>query len=163
MRVVERKRNPFVGSASGGRALSALMLPFFLVRPPVGYGVLTTTGRKSGRARRRCVRALRVGDHAYLVAIGGQGAAWVKNIHAEPSVRLRIRGGTFAGRARELYDGSERERARWAYCGTVNPFDYDACLMHRPGRPTRAKIEQLHHSWFANGLALVVEIEGSAP
>jgi hypothetical protein len=27
MRAAERKRNPFVGSASGGRALSALMLP----------------------------------------------------------------------------------------------------------------------------------------
>jgi F420H(2)-dependent quinone reductase len=49
-------------------------------------------------------------------AIGGRGAAWVKNIRAEPGVRLRIRGGTFSGRTRELGDGAERERARWIYC-----------------------------------------------
>jgi deazaflavin-dependent oxidoreductase (nitroreductase family) len=158
MHPTERKHNPFIASASGGRILSALMLPFFLVRPPVGFGVLTTIGRKTGKERRRCVRAIRVGDEAYLVAIGGRHAAWAKNIEVKPDVKLRVRGGRFAGRARELHDTAERERARWVYCGTINPFDYDECILHRTGRPTRTKIEELHRSWFENGLPLVVEL-----
>ena len=44
----EDKRNPFTSSAARGRTLSALQLPFFLLRPPAGYGVLTTTGRRRG-------------------------------------------------------------------------------------------------------------------
>ena len=54
-------------SAKDGRILSALMLPFFAVRPPSGYGVITTTGRKTGKPRRKCVRVIRRGNKAYLV------------------------------------------------------------------------------------------------
>ena len=49
MYVAERKRNPFIQSPTGGRALSALMLPRFMLRPPAGFGVLTMTGRKTGK------------------------------------------------------------------------------------------------------------------
>lgn len=157
--VPERKRNPFVGSATGGRVLSASQLPWFTVWPPVGFGVLTTTGRRTGRRRRRCVRAVRRGDRAYLVSIGGEHAAWFKNLRANPRVVLRIRGGTFSGTAREPTDPAEREEARAAYCDTVNPFDYAECAMHRRGRPTRQKIEELHRSWFENGAPLVVDLE----
>jgi hypothetical protein len=62
MQATERKLNPFINTPAGGRALSAMQLPFFLVRLPSGYGVLTTTGRKTGKVRRRCVRAIRRGD-----------------------------------------------------------------------------------------------------
>lgn len=156
--LAERKRNPFVNSAKGGRALSASQLPWFTLLPPKGFGVLTTTGRKTGKRRSRCVRAIRRGDRAYLAAIGGRSSAWVKNIQANPEVRLRIRGGRYEGTAREVRDESERRDAFAAYCGTVNPFDYAECAMHRPGRPSRAKIEQLHRSWFEKGLPLVVEL-----
>jgi deazaflavin-dependent oxidoreductase (nitroreductase family) len=156
--LAERKRNPFVNSARGGRALSASQLPWFTALPPRGFGVLTTTGRRTGQARRRCVRAIRRDDRAFLVAIGGPGAAWVKNLQADPAVRLRIRGGRFPGVAREPRDAAEREEAREAYCGTVNPFDYAECMMHRPGRPTRAKIQELHRRWFTRGLPLVIDL-----
>src|SRR5213592_3314342 len=66
----ERERNPFTKSAQGGRVLSALMLPFFLVRPPAGFGVLMTTGRRTGKRRRKCVRLIRDGSRAYLVMLG---------------------------------------------------------------------------------------------
>jgi deazaflavin-dependent oxidoreductase (nitroreductase family) len=156
--IAERKRNPFVSSAAGGRVLSASQLPWFTVRPPRGFGVLTTTGRRTGKKRRKCVRAIRSGDKAFIVSIGGARAAWAKNIRANPNVRLRIRGGTFDGVAREPRDAAEREQAMAAYCGTVNRFDYAECSMHRPGRPTRAKIEELHRRWFDTGLPLVVEL-----
>jgi deazaflavin-dependent oxidoreductase (nitroreductase family) len=154
----ERKRNLFVQSAGGGRALSTLQLPWFTLLPPVGFGVLTTTGRRTGKTRRRCVRAIRRGNKAYLVSIGGPRAAWLKNVRANPNVRLRVRGGTFDGVASELRDGEEIEEARSAYCGTVNPFDYAECAMHRSGRPTRTKIEELHSRWFETGTPLVVEL-----
>lgn len=159
MYVPERKRNPFVRSPSGGRVLSALQLPWFTVLPPFGFGVITTTGRRTGKTRRRCIRAVRSGGQAYIVSIGGFRAAWLKNIQANPEVRLRVRGGTFRGVAHELHRTSDRRQAMGAYCETVNPFDYVECTMHRAGRPTRSKIKELHRSWFANGIPLVVECQ----
>jgi deazaflavin-dependent oxidoreductase (nitroreductase family) len=150
--------NFFVRSPSGGRALSTIQLPFFMALPPRGFGVLMTIGRRTGKDRRNCVRAIRRGDRVYVAAIGGAEAGWVKNIRANPRVGLRIRGGRFAGVAREPEDGAEREEARAAYCGTVNPFDYAECRLHRKGRPTRAKIEELHRAWFEGGTPLVIEL-----
>jgi F420H(2)-dependent quinone reductase len=87
---MDRKHNPFLNSATGGRILSALQLPLFLARPPLGYGVLATRGRRSGKARRRCVRVVMRGQLAYLVAIKGPRTAWLKNIQSNPHVRLRV-------------------------------------------------------------------------
>jgi deazaflavin-dependent oxidoreductase (nitroreductase family) len=156
--VSERKHNPLVNTAAGGRTLSAMQLPFFLLRPPSGYGVLTTTGRRSGKPRRRCIRAIRRDQRAYLVAIKGAQSGWLRNIRANPKVRLRIRGGTFAGVARELVEAAERQEAMEAYCQTVNPFEYLECGLWRKGRPTRSKIKELHRSWFEQGIPLVVDL-----
>lgn len=157
--VAERRHNPFVRSLTGARVLSALQLPLFSVLPPAGFGVITTTGRRTGKKRRKCIRTIRAGNRVYVVSIGGKRAAWVKNIRADASVRLRIRGGTFPGIARELKDAAERGQAMAAYCGTVNRFDYAECAMHRRGRPRRSKIEGLHREWFDGGVPLVVELE----
>ncbi|HEY7891881.1 MAG TPA: nitroreductase/quinone reductase family protein [Solirubrobacteraceae bacterium] len=168
-RSLERKGNPFTRSLNGGRTLSALMLPFFLVRPPSGFGVLTTTGRRTGKTRRKCIHAVRAGNKAYVVMIrptqaaieAGSISAWVLNIRADPHVRLRIRGGTFAGVARELRDTAERQLAEQTYCETINPFDYVECTFHRNGRPTRAKIAELHRNWFEYGIPLEIDLQSS--
>jgi deazaflavin-dependent oxidoreductase (nitroreductase family) len=156
--VAERKRNPFVNSAAGARALSAMHFPLFAIRPPSGYGVLTTTGRKTGKKRRRCIRVIRRGDEAYLVAIKGGITGWLKNAQANPNVRLRLRGGAFDGVARELRGQAETREAREAYCETVTPFSYLEFTMWRKGRPTRSKIKELHRAWFHEGTPLVVEL-----
>jgi deazaflavin-dependent oxidoreductase (nitroreductase family) len=159
---LERKRNPFMRSATGGRVLSTLMLPFFAARPPSGFGVITTTGRKTGKTRRKCIHAIRRDDKAYIVMIRPMitagPSAWLLNIRADPNIRLRIRDGTFAGVARELGEGAEMQQARAAYCETVNPFDYVECTFHRSGRPRHSKIKELHRSWFDTGIPLVVEL-----
>jgi deazaflavin-dependent oxidoreductase (nitroreductase family) len=129
MQAAERKLNPFINSPAGGRALSAVQLPFFLVRPPSGYGVLTTTGRKTGKVRRRCVRAIRQGDVVYVVAIKGK-TQWARNALANPAVRLRLPGGTFSARAREVNGATESQRAKEAYCEAMHRFD---CLLMAPG------------------------------
>jgi deazaflavin-dependent oxidoreductase (nitroreductase family) len=159
---VERKRNPFVRSAQGGRLLSALMLPYFTVWPPAGFGVLSTTGRRSGKCRRKCMHVIRQGNEAYIVmlrpVLAAKVSAWLLNIRSDPNVQLRIHGGSFDGVARELIDGEQLQQARRLYCETVNPFDYIECMFHRPGAPTRAKIEELHRSWFETGIPLVIEL-----
>ena len=157
MQAIERKHNPFINSPAGGRALSALQLPFFLTRPPRGYGVLTTTGRKTGKLRRRCVRAIRAGDVVYLIAIKGR-TQWARNALASPSVRLRLPGGTVSGRAREVV-ATERERAKEAYCESIHRFDYLTWINWRRGRPTRAKIGAMLRGWFDEGTPLAVELD----
>jgi hypothetical protein len=95
----------------------------------------------------------------YIVSIAGTETAWFKNIRADPRVILRIRGGTFAGRARELSDPHEVEGALAAYAGAVGTFDYLACTNWRKGRPTRSKIEDLTRGWFEEGAPLIVELD----
>jgi deazaflavin-dependent oxidoreductase (nitroreductase family) len=166
----ERKRNPFTKSAQGGRILSALMLPFFMVRPPVGFGVLTTTGRRTGKRRRKCVHVVRDGNTVYLVMLGpallgrtgpGTTSAWLWNIRSNPEVDLRMRGGAFQGVARELVDGPEKQRAREAYCETVHVFDYAESYFHIGGRATRSRIKQLHRHWFDTGIPIAIDIRTS--
>ncbi len=149
----------------GGKILSALMRPRFEVLPPRGFGVLTTTGRRSAKRRHLCVRAIVEGDRAYVVMIrpfATEGvSAWMLNIRADPNVRLRIPGGRYAGVARELSEPAELVAAENTYVGRVNSFDYGECLFHRPGRPTRAKIQELHATWFETGVALAIELDTS--
>jgi len=143
------------------------MLPFFLVRPPSGFGVITTTGRKTGKRRRKCIRMIRRGAKVYIVQLRppelamtrpSAVAAWVWNIRSNPDVTLRIRGGTFAGRARELADPAELGEARDAFCETVTWFDYGECQTHLRGRPTREKIKDLHRYWFDTGIPLAIDL-----
>jgi deazaflavin-dependent oxidoreductase (nitroreductase family) len=163
----EPKHRRLIRSAADGRRLSAAMLPLFLLRPPRGFGVITTTGAKTGKPRRKCVRVIRVGDTAYLVALRPPAVAitnpslvnaWVWNIRTNPSVLLRIRGGTYSGVARELTAPAELAQARGALCGTINVFDVGECATHLRGRPTRAKIEELHTYWFATGIPIAIDL-----
>jgi deazaflavin-dependent oxidoreductase (nitroreductase family) len=161
------KHRRLIRSPRHGRLLSALMLPWILAWPGSGYGVITTTGRKTGKARRKCIRVIRRGNRAYIVSLRppelvmvrpSAVAAWVWNIRSNPNVTLRIRGGTFAGLARELTDQVELAEARAAFCETVCLPDYGECALHLRGLPTRAKIEELHRYWFDTGIPLVVDL-----
>jgi deazaflavin-dependent oxidoreductase (nitroreductase family) len=163
----DSKHARVIRSARDGRILSAIMLPFFVLRPPAGYGLLTTTGRRTGKRRRKCVRAIRAGDRAYIVMLRPPKlaierptavAAWLLNIRSDPRVELRLPGGRYEGIARELQDPDELEQAREAVCATVTWFDYGECDLHVRGLPTRAKIEDLHRYWFDTGIPLVVEL-----
>src|SRR2546430_6011504 len=127
------KHKRLLRTSRHGRILSALMLPFVLAWPSAGYGVLTTTGRKTGKPRRKCVRKIRRGSKLYLVQLRPPELAmarpsavsgWVSNLRPNPNVTVRIRGGTFAGVARELTDPAELAEAREALCETVTANDY---------------------------------------
>lgn len=155
------RRNPLTTTFGGSRVLNAFQVPWFLLFPPRGFGVLTTTGRVTGKRRRKCVRAIRDGDRYFLVSLTGSGAAWFRNLTAEPRVRLRVAGGPVDGIARQVTDPGELEVGRRVYAGTVNRFDRLEYRMHRTGPPTEANIRALHAAWYAHGTPVAIDIAGA--
>jgi deazaflavin-dependent oxidoreductase (nitroreductase family) len=84
---------------------------------PASYALLETTGRKSGEARQTPVGNGLVGEQFWIVAERGARAAYVRNIAADPRVRVRIRDGRRqvwrSGTATPLPDDDPIERQRW--------------------------------------------------
>jgi deazaflavin-dependent oxidoreductase (nitroreductase family) len=165
------KHGRLLKSARDGKVLSAIMLPFYGFATAPGHGVLTTIGRRSGTERRKCIRAIRRGNKAYVVMLRPPAAAienpnavaaWVLNIRANPSVRLKLGRRTYQGIAREITDPAELEAAREAICETVHLIDYGECDLHLRGLPTRSKIKELHRYWLETGVAIVIDLAGAA-
>jgi deazaflavin-dependent oxidoreductase (nitroreductase family) len=74
--------------------------------------VLETTGRSSGLPRRTPVGGRKVGDEFWLVSEFGTNSQYVKNIQADPTVRVRVRGRWHTGTAHLLPDDDARARLR---------------------------------------------------
>lgn len=104
------------------------LLQKYLLNPPIkllfavglvppGYALLETIGRKTGKPRRTPVGNARIGNQFWLVAEHGMKAGYVRNIAANPRVRLKLRHGILArwhtGTAQMLPDDDARERQRW--------------------------------------------------
>lgn len=77
-----------------------------------GTALLETTGRKSGTPRRTPISNGLSGDEFWIVAEQGYKAQYVKNIQADPRVRIRVRGRWRTGRARVMPDDDPRARQR---------------------------------------------------
>ena len=94
-----------------------IKLLFILGIFPPGYALLETIGRKTGKPRRTPVGNGRVGQQFWLVAEHGSKAGYVRNIAANPRVRVKLREGFSArwhtGTASLLRDDDPRERQRW--------------------------------------------------
>ncbi|MBV8159629.1 MAG: nitroreductase family deazaflavin-dependent oxidoreductase [Acidimicrobiia bacterium] len=60
---------------------------------PLGYALLETTGRRSGRPRRIPVGNGLVGDTFWIVAEHGYAANYVRNLMRDPHVRVKVRRG----------------------------------------------------------------------
>ncbi|MFG2128753.1 nitroreductase/quinone reductase family protein [Streptomyces sp. NPDC048751] len=74
--------------------------------------VLETTGRVSGLPRQTPVGGRRVGDSFWLVSEFGDRSQYVRNIRANPRVRVRIRGRWHTGTAHLLPDDDPVARLR---------------------------------------------------
>ncbi|HEX2292769.1 MAG TPA: nitroreductase/quinone reductase family protein, partial [Gaiellaceae bacterium] len=77
-----------------------------------GWSLLETTGRKSGLPRRTPVGNGLVGDTFWIVAAHGRNAGYVRNIAAQPRVRVFVGGRWRAGTAHPLPDDDPLERQR---------------------------------------------------
>src|SRR5579884_3375413 len=79
-----------------------LINPVNRVLAPVApwWIVLETTGRRSGQPRLTpLARGPREGNVTWLISVHGRHASWVRNIEANPVVRIRISRRWHAGRA----------------------------------------------------------------
>ncbi|MFH0520932.1 nitroreductase/quinone reductase family protein [Streptomyces sp. M41] len=74
--------------------------------------VLETTGRVSGLPRQTPVGGRRVADSFWLVSEFGEKSQYIRNIKADPRVRVRIRGRWYTGTARLLPDDDPVARLR---------------------------------------------------
>ncbi|PAZ10599.1 nitroreductase [Streptomyces sp. SA15] len=74
--------------------------------------LLETTGRTSGLPRRTPVGGRRVGNSFWLVSEFGERSQYVRNIKANPRVRVRIRGHWHTGTAHLLPDDDPVARLR---------------------------------------------------
>ncbi|MEU9348834.1 nitroreductase/quinone reductase family protein [Streptomyces sp. NPDC048278] len=74
--------------------------------------LLETTGRVSGQPRRTPLGGRRVGDAFWLVSEFGTKSQYVRNIQADPRVRVRIGGRWHHGTAHLLPDDDPVARLR---------------------------------------------------
>jgi deazaflavin-dependent oxidoreductase (nitroreductase family) len=63
------------------------------------FALLETTGRASGKRRHTPVINGRQGDRFWIVAEHGRRAQYVRNLEADPNVRVKSGGRWYAGRA----------------------------------------------------------------
>ncbi len=74
--------------------------------------LLETTGRKSGEPRRTPLGGSKVGSEFWFVSEFGESSQYVKNIKANPNVRVRLRGRWHNGTAHLVPDDDPHERLR---------------------------------------------------
>ncbi len=91
--------------------------------PSPGVVILETTGRRSGEPRRVPVTRLLEGDTLWIVTEHGRKAAYVRNIEANPRVRVR------AGR-----------RWRTGTAGVVPDVDWRALQRRLPSKLSSAAV-----------------------
>ena len=91
-----------------------------VVRPLIQRGLwpdtqalLETTGRRSGQPRRVPVGNGLRGDQFWIVTEHGWQADYVKNIQADPRVRVKVGNRWHDGTAHILVDDNPRARLRW--------------------------------------------------
>jgi F420H(2)-dependent quinone reductase len=100
----------------------------------VSIGLLTTTGRRSGRARTVPVVCLDDGSR-FLVAASNSGLdsppAWCLNLRAQPDAEMRTRAGAERVVAHELTDAQREEG--WSRLLAYNSVlgGYQACTKRR--------------------------------
>ncbi|BCI52345.1 nitroreductase [Mycolicibacterium litorale] len=74
--------------------------------------LLETTGRRSGEPRRTPLGGKRIGDQFWFVSEFGERSQYIRNIKADPRVRVRLRGRWHSGVAHLLPDDDARARLR---------------------------------------------------
>jgi deazaflavin-dependent oxidoreductase (nitroreductase family) len=76
------------------------------------YCYLTTRGRVTGQEHEIEIWYVRVGPTLFMLAGAGEQSDWVRNLQADPEVRVRVDGVTHAGRGRVVTDADEDRHAR---------------------------------------------------
>ena len=156
--------NPFAFSRWFHRLGNVFVAPLFRLGPmPAGFALLTVTGRKSGRLRTRPVRAIRLDDTLYAVALLGERSDWLRNTRAKPEITVKLGSRRLDARVRDLADAADLDAAADLFVREIVPFDYVDYAGYHWGFPTRRKIEEAHRNWVANGVMVAIELETAEP
>jgi deazaflavin-dependent oxidoreductase (nitroreductase family) len=87
-----------------------------MVTNPIGrrlpLPMLETIGRKSGEPRRTALGGKLIGNQFWLVSEHGEHSQYVRNIKANPAVRVRIAGRWRSGTAHLMPDDDPWERLK---------------------------------------------------
>ena len=152
--------NPFRLSRLFHRVGNAFVAPLFRLGPmPAGFALLTVTGRRSGKPRRRPVRAIRREDTLYAVALLGERSQWLRNARAKPEITVKLGSRRLEARVRELDDAGERDAAADLFAGEVVPFDYVDYAGYEWGVPSHRKIVEAHRRWVREGVMVAIDLE----
>jgi len=89
---------------------------------PRAFALLETTGRRTGLPRHTPVGNGLMGDTFWLVAAHGTQADYVRNLQAEPRVRIKVGGVWRSGTATVLPDDDPGGRSR------TLPYQWDAAI-----------------------------------
>jgi deazaflavin-dependent oxidoreductase (nitroreductase family) len=108
------------------------------------YCYVTTTGRVSGRPHEIEIWFGIDNAALYLLSGGGENSDWVKNMRANPLVRVRIGKHTFSGRSRFVLDAQEETRARHILAAKYQGW--------HEGRPLS--------TWARTALPVAIELAG---
>ena len=100
-----RRFQKYLVNPAGRVLVRARLLPTHLV--------LETVGRRSGRPRQVPLGFAIEGDTVWIVAEHGHRADYIRNLQANPRVRVLLRGRWRAGTAAVLADDDPRQRLRW--------------------------------------------------
>lgn len=74
--------------------------------------MLETIGRKSGQSRRTAIGGRVIGNQFWMVSEHGEHSDYVRNIKANPAVRVRIHGQWRTGTAHLLPEDDAKQRLR---------------------------------------------------
>jgi deazaflavin-dependent oxidoreductase (nitroreductase family) len=121
----------------------------YLVNPPAkvavwcglvpGFVLVETTGRRSGKRRRNVVGMHTEGDIGWVVAEHGRHAGYVRNLEANPGVRIRIHRRWRPAHARIVDDDDPQVRLssfeRRAHESAVRRFGTDLLTIQFEFRP----------------------------
>lgn len=112
-----RVAGPILGDAVDKRRVSTFVAKHFanpVVKLVAGrvppWSLLETTGRKTGKARHTPVGNGLKGDTFWIVAEHGSNASYVRNIKADPRVRVRVGGRWRTGIAQLMPEDDARAR-----------------------------------------------------
>jgi deazaflavin-dependent oxidoreductase (nitroreductase family) len=89
---------------------------------PRAFALLETVGRRTGRPRQTPVGNGLSGNTFWLVAVHGSQADYVRNILAQPAVRVKVAGRWRTGTATVLPDDDAAARSRQL------PYQWDAAI-----------------------------------